>query len=199
LDYATLHTGFADVPVTLQVSNVDLRRLCGSGRFPIRVEFSVHHENGTEIPFLEKMWHPREYTSHPIHVAIDEKQLRKRFFADFLSDDELIILLTRFYDYETAKRSFRLQPYFTEHNFRYWMVDICAHRQMTGLAVDDRAYCGSTGFVDWAHLYPKGTDERMRIHKLMNRLGREKQQSRRINAPYNRIRCSGGRRYGIGL
>ncbi len=198
LRYATVHSGFADVPVTLQVAQINLRHHCGRDRFPIRVEFAVYHEDGTEIPFRKKMYCARDYTSHPIHIAISEEKLYKRFFAEFLSDDELVILLTKFYNSEAEKRTFKLQPYFTAHNFRYWMIDIQAHRQMTGLTVDER-YEDSVGFVDWAHLYPKGIPERVRIHQLINQLGRERQQDRRINTSYNHIYYGSGRRYGVGL
>jgi hypothetical protein len=193
-----VHRGFADVPITLQVLNVNLRRYFGSWRLPIRVEFLVYLENGTEIPFREIMYSSREYTTHPIHIAIDEKRLQTRFFADCLSDDELVTLLTKYYNNEAAARKFKLRPHFTDHNFRYWMVDVRANRQLTGLTVDT-SYLDNVGVVDWTHLYPQGNDERARIHELINRLGRERQQNRRINAPRNRIRCGGGRRYGLGL
>lgn len=199
MEKGLVHSGFADVPVTLQVSSVNLRRYFAQHRFPIRVEFSVHHKDGTEIPFREiRYCCDRDFTIHPIHIAIDEKRLQARFFEDHLSDDELVTLLTRYYNYQALARKFKLRPHFTDHNFRYWMVDVRANRQLTGLTVDT-SYLDNAGVVDWTHLYPQGNDERTRIHELINCLGRKRQQNRRLNAPRNRIRCDGGRRYGLGL
>lgn len=194
-----VYNELAAVPVTLQVSNVNLRRYFAQHRFPIRVEFSVYHEDGTEIPFREiRYCYDRDFTTHPIHIAIDEKRLRRRFFADYLSDDEMVTLLTRYYNYETAARKFKLWPHFTDHNFRYWMVDVRANRQLTGLTVDS-SYSDNAGVVDWTHLYPQGTDERKCIHTLINNLGRERKQKRRLDVSGNRFRIDGHRRYGTGL
>lgn len=143
--------------------------------------------NGEEIYFANK-------AIYPIHVEIDDKTLSRKFFGDLLTDTELTALLTKYYEREVAKRTFSLHPYFTDENFRYWFVDMKAHRKMTGLKCDCRY-----GVVDWTELYPKGSDERMEIHQLINRLGRERQRERRFNAPLNRQRYGSGYRRNIGL
>jgi len=176
--------GIPTVPITLKVAGVDTGRF-GVLKYPHRVKFAAFHTNGEEIHFSNK-------AIYPIHVEIDEQTLNRKFFGDLLSDTELTGLLTKYYEREVTKRTFSLHPYFTDENFRYWFVDVEAHRKMAGLKCDSRY-----GVVDWTELYPKGTDERMEIHQLINRLGRKRQRERRFNPSLNRQRT--GYRHSRGL
>lgn len=183
-------TGFAIVPVTLQVANIDL----DAPRYgsPVRVEFAVFNENGDELQFVHNYRFRRW-----IRVLLDEQTLKRRFFKDVLTDDELKTLLTKFYNNEVSKRKFKLHPWYeSQGNLRYWYVYIQATRELPGLGVDENRH---KGIIDWTELYPKETEERQKIHLLMNRVGRERQKERRANAGYNRMKSSRGRpQYGLG-
>ena len=185
-EHTVYRHGIPVVPVTLKVAGVDTGKL-GRFKYPHRVKFAAYHTSGEEIYFSNK-------AIYPIHVEIDDQTLNRKFFGDLLTDTELTTLLTRYYECEVAKRRFSLHPYFTDENFRYWFVDVEAHRKMAGLKCDSLY-----GLVDWTELYPKGTDERMEIHQLINRLGRERQRQRRFNAPLNRQRYGTGYRRSLGL
>ncbi len=167
------------IPVTLRVARVDI----GKGVLfkSQRVDFAVYHENGDEIRF------DGGYRPYPIHVPLNGDVVRKKFFGDLLTEAELITLLTKFYEHEVGKRTFTLAPYFTDENFRFWYLDVKAHRQLAGLTVDCRQ-----GVVDWTQLYPKGTPHRIEIHKLINQLGRERRVEREARASQRRMRQAYG-------
>lgn len=160
-----------EVPITLRVANVNVHGL--GYRSPVHVEFSAFHLNGESLQFAHRR------LRYPIRVVIDEKTLKRRFSGDQLDDKQLIESLSKCYEGEVAKRTFKLLPYFTEANFRYWYLHVVAHRQMAGLCIDEKSEA-----VEWTQLYPKGTDERQQIHQLINRLGRNRQKDRQMHIHY---------------